>query len=111
MYSTCNQCGESVGYAEAVGCVTVMIPTYVTILAVGVALPFVLPRLIHSGLVSKSSFWLPGGIAVAVVIAGLVLPLFYWHLPVWLEQLRNRFRKCARCGARDWKVGSRGFGL
>ena len=51
----------------------------------------------------------------AIVLVSLLLMIpagwFAWHLPVWRERLRNRFRRCRQCGARDWKIGGRGFGL
>ena len=106
MHSQCKQCGTWVGQPEAVGCLTVMIPA-------GCVCAFVIPVvtavLEHGGVIGKHSVWRTLLPFLSVVLFP-VLSILFWHLPVWLEGLNNRFRHCRQCGARDWTIGSRGFG-
>lgn len=109
MISTCKECGESVGYGEAVGCVSVMIPTICVSLIYAVIAPIAVSILIHRGLLGKhspcvhlSSWLLP--------VMYVVLPMIFWQLPIWLEGIRNRFRRCPKCRSRKWEICGRSFG-
>jgi hypothetical protein len=95
MTSTCRQCGTRIGTPVAIGFLTTGLPAAVV-------------AGISCGLLARLSVWF--------LLAGLPLWIaftwLFWEGPRWLATLRNRWRRCPGCGAREWsrpKWG--GFGL
>ena len=98
MQSTCRRCGNTVGSSAAVGCVSTAFPAAV----LSSALLYVAVRFIkHS--IGQLVWWLGLAMCLTYFVGTIALTFLFWEGPRWLAMLRNRFRRCPHCGARDWE--------
>src|SRR5579871_5106889 len=91
MISRCRQCGTSVGTAEAVGCVSTMVPTGCSLWLISMAI-FPLHRLVQRGVLGKQMLWIltlysPIKFWSLFILLFIPLGCFYWNLPVWIEAI------------------------